>query len=421
MKVMSFKRLKFACYTANITMSVVTNLPPVLFITFRNLYGFSYSLLGLLVLINYVTQLLVDLVFSFFSHKFNITKAVKMTPVIVVIGLLIYSVWPLIFPQSAYAGIVIGTVIFSVSAGLAEVLISPVIAAIPSNQPDREMSKLHSVYAWGVVGVIIISTVFLLIFGGGNWQWLAITFITIPLISAILFSGTEIPKMETPTKDFGAFKLLKNKKLWISVIGIFLGGAAECTMAQWSSGYLEQALGIEKVWGDIFGVAVFAVMMGLGRTLYSRIGKSIGRVLFFGVVGATVCYFTAAVSNIPIIGLLSCAITGFCVSMLWPGSLIVASDRFQDGGVFLYALMAAGGDLGASVGPQLVGIVTDMTIASPSAMRLAERLNLSCEQLGMKFGMLAGMLFPLVAIFVFLYIWKTDNKKHNNIEHPPKQ
>ena len=56
-----YGRLKAACYTTNVTMSVITNLAPILFLTFRELYGISYSLLGLLVLINFFTQLSVDL------------------------------------------------------------------------------------------------------------------------------------------------------------------------------------------------------------------------------------------------------------------------------------------------------------------------------------------------------------------------
>ena len=152
---MNYKRLKFACYTSNITMSVVSSLSPLLFITFRTLYGISYSLLGLLVLINFVTQLGVDILFSFFSHKFNIPKIVKFMPVLAVIGLLLYALLPWLFPANAYLGLVIGTVIFSASSGLGEVLISPVIAAIPAENPEREMSKLHSVFAWGDVGVII--------------------------------------------------------------------------------------------------------------------------------------------------------------------------------------------------------------------------------------------------------------------------
>ena len=161
----SYRRLILACNTTNVTMSVVGNLSPVLFLTFRELYGISYSLLGLLVLVNFCTQLTIDLIFSFFSHKFNIPMAVKMTPVFAATGLILFAVWPWLFPGSVYLGLVIGTIIFSLSGGLAEVLISPVIAAIPSDNPDREMSKLHSIYAWGGVWVIARSTLYLLVVG----------------------------------------------------------------------------------------------------------------------------------------------------------------------------------------------------------------------------------------------------------------
>lgn len=403
----NYTRLKSACYTMNMTMSVVGNLSPVLFLTFRSLYGISYALLGFLVLINFVTQLSVDLVFSFFSHRFNIPKTVKTAPILGAAGLLVYAVWPLFFPNAVYAGLVVGTIIFSSASGLAEVLLSPVIAAIPADDPDREMSKLHSVYAWGVVFVVIFSTLFLLFFGNGNWQWLALIFMLIPLTSAVLFSGAEIPRMDTPERVSGALRFLRNKMLWVCVVGIFLGGAAELVMAQWSSSYLEQVMGIPKVWGDVLGVAFFAVTMGVGRSLYAKIGKNITRALFLGAVGATACYLITAISNIPVIGLLACAFTGFCVSMMWPGSLVIASDRIPNGGVFIFAMMAAGGDLGASVGPQLVGIITDAVIANPDAIQFAQRLSLAPDQLGMKIGMLTGMLFPLIAIPLYFYLMKT--------------
>ncbi|MBQ8869547.1 MAG: MFS transporter [Oscillospiraceae bacterium] len=403
-----FKRLKYACYSSNVSMSVAGNLSPILFLTFKEMYDISYSLLGLLILVNFVTQLGIDLVFSFFSHRFNISKTVKTMPIITIVGLLIYALWPSVFPNSVYLGLLIGTVVFSVSAGLGEVLISPVIAAIPAKEPEREMSKLHSVYAWGVVFVIILSTLFLLIFGSENWQYLALLFALVPLTSAILFAGADVPQMKTPEKASGAVKFLKSKTLWLCVIAIFLGGASELVMAQWSSGYLERALGIPKVWGDIFGVALFAAMLGLGRTLYSKIGKNIYRVLSLGALGAAVCYVTAAVTDVAVLGLLACAFTGFCVSMLWPGSLVVASDRFKSGGVFIFAMMAAGGDLGASVVPQLVGIVTDAVSASSTMSKFADSLALAPDQLGMKLGLLVGALFPLAAVFVFLRLSKTN-------------
>ena len=404
----SYRRVKLACYTANISMSVVGNLPPLLFLTFRSMYGLSYSRLGLLVLVNFCTQLTVDLVFSFFSHRFNIPRSVRMAPVLTVAGMSVFALWPLLFPNAAYAGLLLGTVVFSSAAGLVEVLISPVIAAIPADDPDREMSKLHASYAWGVVGVIPVSTLFLLAFGGERWQVLVLLFLLVPLSSALLFLGAEIPHMETPERASGCLQLLKNPGLLLCIFAIVLGGATECTMAQWASSYLEQAFRIPKVWGDLFGVTLFALMLGLGRTLYGKYGRQISRVLLLGAIGSAVCYLTAAMTALPVPGLIACALTGLCASMLWPGTLIVASDRFPAGGVFVFAVMAAGGDLGAAIGPQLVGIVTDAAIAHPLAQQIAEQLSLAPEQLGMKLGMLIGMLFPLCAIPVYACIHKKN-------------
>lgn len=405
----SYKVLKYACYTTNVTMAIVGNLSPLLFLTFRELYGISYSLLGLLVLINFSTQLVIDLIFSFFSHKFNIPLAVKLTPALAAVGLAFYAIMPTFFPENAYFWIVFGTVIFSASSGFAEVLISPVIAAIPSDDPDREMSKLHSIYAWGVFFMIIFASGFLFLFGRESWHYLTLTLMIVPLLSALLFAGAEIPVMQTPEKASGALLMLKDKRLLACVFAIFLGGASECTMAQWSSGYLERALGIPKTLGDIFGVALFGLTLGIGRTLYGKYGKNIGKVLIFCAVSSVLCYFTAAVSNIALVGLFACALTGFCTSMMWPGNLIVMEHRFPQAGVFLYALMAAGGDLGASVGPQLVGIITDLSIENSTLISLAESLSLSPDQLGMKLGLLVGMLFPLVAIPLFIKMHRTDS------------
>ncbi len=401
--------LKWAAYTANVSMSVVACMSPLLFVTFRTLYGISYTKLGLLVLINFVTQLSVDLILSFFPHKFNIQKTVKFIPVLVTIGFLVYALFPFVFPNNVYIGLVLGTVIFSASSGFNEVLANPVILSIPSDDPDREISKLHSTYAWGIVGVIIIGTLFLLWAGDKNWQWLTLLFTLIPIVSIVLFRLTDIPQIETLEKASGVGRFVKNKMLWLCVAAIFFGGAAEQTMTQWCSAYLEQSIGIPKVWGDLLGLALFAAALGFGRTLYGARGKNIGRVLTLGSLGAFLCYTIAALTSVSAIGLFACAFTGFCVSMLWPGSILVSSDHFKSGGVFVFAMMASGGDLGAAMGPQLSGIVTDTVMASHTINNLSQKLSISPETLGMKAGMLVGAVFSLAAI-PFMYRI-TRNKK----------
>lgn len=395
----------------NISMAVVTNITALFFLTFRELYGISYSLLGLLVLVNFCTQLAVDLLFSFFSHKINVHTAVRAIPILTSVGFLLFATAPVIFPNAVYIGLLLGTVIFAASGGFSEVLISPIIEALPSDNPERELSALHSVYAWGTVGVIIVSSLFILLFGAENWQLLILGFIAIPAVSAVLYMSSALPSIEAPERTESSGSVLKNPSLWLCVLAIFLGGASECVMAQWSSSYLENALSIPKFWGDIFGVALFALMLGLGRTLYAKYGKSVEKIMLLGAIGASCCYLIAAMSSFAPIGLVACALTGFCVSMLWPGSLIVGADRVVSGGVVMYAMLAAGGDLGASVGTQLVGLVVDAVAANLEAVSLACQIGITPEQLGLKVGMLVGALFPIAAILVYTHIVRTKSKK----------
>ena len=404
-----YQRAKYACYAGSFSMSVVANLPPILFLTFRSLYGISFAQLGLLVSLNFFTQLGVDLILSFFSHRFNLAKTVKTMPYLTALGFLLYAVLPLAFPKCAFWGLVIGTVIFSASSGLGEVLLSPVVAAIPAKDPDREMSRLHSFFAWGTIPVVILSTLYLLVFGSRAWPVLMLFATLVPVTALILFAGAEIPPMKTPEKATGVLKYLKNGGFWLCVTVIFLGGGAELIMEQWASGYLESTLGIPKVWGDVLGVAFFGATMGLGRSFYAQKGKSVYKAVRFGFLGAAVCYLFAALTPYPWLGLLAAAATGFCVSMLWPGSLTIASDRFRSGGVFLYAMMAAGGDLGASLAPQTVGVITDLSIASPSLINLAEKLALKPEQLGMRLGMLLGTAICLAAFPMVAALGKKKN------------
>lgn len=206
----NYNLLKKACYISGVTMSIVGNISPVLFLTFRNLYGLSFSQLGLLIVINFCSQLCIDLIFSFFSHKFNIAKVVRFTPLITTTGLLLFAVLPTLFPDFVYGGMIISTAIFSIAAGFNEVLLSPVIASIPSEYPEREMSKLHSAYAWGVVGVVIFATLFLSVVGYSNWQWLIAILTLVPITVAFMFMKAEIPALKTEQSSGGKSIFGKN-------------------------------------------------------------------------------------------------------------------------------------------------------------------------------------------------------------------
>ena len=407
MNSVSYKRTKFACYFTNIVMASAFGLPPLLFATFREMYGISYTLLGTLVLVNFCTQLGVDLIFSFFSKHFNIHKAIRVMPLVTAGGLCIYALVPMLFPRYAYVGLVVGTLVFSVAAGLGEVLISPTIAAMPSDTPDKDMSILHSLYGYGLVGVIIISTVFLRLIGNEYWMYLTFFWASLPVVASVLLMTSPLPDMNTEQTNSKTTKSkFRTKGLALCVLCIFLGACAENTMTNWISVYSEAVLGIPKVWGDIFGMAVFALLLAITRSLYAKLGKDISKTLLISMIGSAVGYISIAMFTNSAISLIACVSLGVFSAMLWPGTLILMEEKIPAVGVAAYALMAAGGDLGASVAPQGMGIVVDKIALTQWASSLGVQLSMSSEQVGFKFGMLIASAFPLLGVILLLYMKK---------------
>lgn len=404
MSMPNYTRTKRACYYAYLSMASVFCLPPLLFVTFREMYGISYTLLGTLVLINFCTQLGVDLLFSFFPQRFNIHRTLKVMPLLTFAGFAIYALVPTLFPSIAYVGLVAGTIIFSVSAGLSEVLLSPTIAAIPSEHPDQDMSKLHSLYAWGVFSVVIISTLFLNLFGTQNWMYLTLLLSLFPVVASWLFATSPLPEMDVSSSASSSGAKKRTMGLALCIACIFLGSCAENTMSNWISTYMENALSIPKAYVDVVGLALFAVLLGTVRTLYAKYGRNIYRVLLIGMIGAAACYVIIGLSGNVIVSLVACVLTGCFTSMLWPGTLIFMEEKLPNPGVVAYAMMAAGGDFGASVAPQLLGVVVDHVSISGWAQSLGASLSLTAEQIGMKAGMLTASLFPLLGIFMLLYM-----------------
>ncbi len=409
----SYKTTRIACYITNIAQAGVCSFSPLLFVTFRESYGISYTLLGFLVAINFFTQLAIDLIFTFFSHRFSICKTIRIMPILTVLGLLIYALLPLLFPAHAYLGLAVGTIVFSCAAGLAEVLISPLVAALPSENPERDMTRLHSFYAWGLVGIVIFGSLYLKIFGVENWEFLPLILAIIPAVSAALFALSPIPMPEAKEASGDRKNHIFDRGLLLCFACIFLGAAAEGTMTQWVSSYVETALTLPKLIGDILGMALFAVMLGLGRSLYARYGKSILRFMLVGMIGSAACYLLAGISQSPIVGLTACAATGFFTSMLWPGSIILVEKNFPQAGVAAYALMAAGGDFGIAVAPQLMGWLVDRVSASSGGQALASHLSLLPEQIGMRAGLLSSALFPLAGAAVILLLMRHFKKQSN--------
>jgi hypothetical protein len=141
-------------------------------------------------------------------------------------------------------------------------------------------------------------------------MYLTLFFAFLPIISCVLYCTSPLPDLNLSQNSAKGGVSKKNKGLLLCVACIFLGSAAENTMTNWISSYMENALGISKTIGDILGLALFGILLGLGRSLYSKYGKNIANVLLFGMVGATACYIIAGTVSNPIVCMLACIFTG---------------------------------------------------------------------------------------------------------------
>lgn len=391
----NYKKTKLACYLGFITQAVAANFAPLLFLKFHTDYNISLGNIAMISTSFFFTQLLVDLFCAKYVDKIGYRVCIVVSEVCSAAGLVGLAFLPEIIP-SPFIGIIISVILYAIGSGLIEVLGSPIVEACPFENKEATMSLLHSFYCWGAVGTILVSTVFFLLFGIGNWKWLAVIFALIPAINIINFATCPIELLVEEGQGMGIRKLFSNPMFLIAIVMMVCSGASELAMAQWASAYAESALGFSKAVGDIAGPCMFAVTMGISRVLFGKAGDKmkLNRFMIGSGILCFVCYLLASFSENPIIGLAGCIVCGFSVGIMWPGTISISSKAFPTGGTAMFALLAMAGDLGGSIGPAIVGRVADMFGGS------------------IHVGMRIGLLFPITLCFM-LFLFNIMNHNAN--------
>lgn len=384
-----YRKTLLACYLGFVTQAICANYVPLLFITFHNAYGISFDKLALLSTCFFLTQLLVDLICSKIVDRVGYRACIVTAEITSGLGLAGLAFIPEL-AASPFSGILICVVIYAIGSGLTEVLGSPIIEACPFENKEGMMSLLHSFYCWGSVAVILGSTVFFAVFGIENWRVLALILAVIPLYNIYNFATCPIEKLVDDGKGMSMKQLLKTKVFWLFILLMICAGASELAMAQWASAFAESALHVSKAVGDLAGPCGFALFMGISRTLYGRFGEKVDLTLFMAASGilCLACYLLAGLAGIPLLGLIGCAICGFSVGIMWPGSISISSGILPSGGTAMFAFLALAGDLGGSLGPAIVGNVSQ---------RFGENLQA---------GVLAGIGFPIILVLSVLILRK---------------
>lgn len=396
---LTYKHTVAACYLGYITQAAVVNLSPILFIVYQAQFGISYEMIGRLILINFVTQLLTDIVAVRYIDRIGIRPAAVAGHAIVVAGFILMALLPRVLP-SPYAGLVIADVVYAIGGGLIELLISPTVDALPGKAKDSAMSLLHSFYSWGQVAVLLLSTLFVRAFGAVNWPLLPLLWALVPAYNAVLFSRVPLaPTVAAHEKT--PLRLLFGAPIFILAMFLMVcAGASEQAIAQWSSLFAEKGLGITKLVGDLLGPVMFASFMGLGRVGYGIWGERMNLriALTASALLAIVCYGVTVFAPSPFVALVGVAVSGLAVAVMWPGMLRLASKNYPMGGTAMFGVLAIAGDAGCALGPWLTGLVSDLAPASAQLQRMAANNGDTIEHLGLKAGMLAAILFPVAML-----------------------
>ena len=384
------------CHLGMFVQAMVINLTPLLFIPLREQFGLSFEQIGRLVLLNFLTQMLVDLVCTALADRVPTKPLVVLANLLAALGLIVFAVAPFVLP-SAYAGLVLGTLIFSTGCGLLEVLLSPIINAVPSERKSGAMALLHAFYPIGKVAVIVVTGLALWRAGVASWPVLVGLWALVPLLNTIGFALVKIPPL-APERDRASVReLLRTGAFLRLLVIIALAGASEVTVAQWASAYIESGLGFSKVIADLVGFGLFGVGMIIGRVWFGLHGEHehLDRAMTIGAAGSAGCALALALVPLPWLALAAVAVSGFFVSMLWPGALSLSAARFPLAGASMFALMAAAGDAGAALMPWGVGVIAD------ALARVTEGFaGLTPEQLGLRGALLISAACPVALLMI---------------------
>ena len=378
----SFQRTINACFAGYVVQAVVNNFVPLLFVMFQDSYQIPLSKITLLITVNFVFQLVIDILSAGFIDKIGYKTSVIIAHFCAAAGLISLTVLPEVFGDP-FAGILVSVMIYAVGGGLLEVLLSPIVEACPTANKEKAMSLLHSFYCWGHMGVVLLSTVFFSVFGISNWKVLALIWALIPVINGIVFFTAPIYSLqEEGEKGLSLKELLSKGVFWVMILLMVCSGASEQAVSQWASTFAEQGLGVSKTIGDLAGPMAFAFMMGLSRLFYGKYGDRIDLDKFMS--GSTVLclasYLCISFAPFPVLSLAGCAVCGFSVGILWPGSFSKAAAAIKGGGTAMFAFLALAGDLGCSSGPTLAGFVSS---------HMGDNL---------KAGILAAIIFPVLML-----------------------
>ena len=377
-----------ACYVGYVIQAMVNNLSPLLFVQFKRQFALDSAMLSFIIFINFGLQIIVDSLSAKITEKIGYRAGAILAQVFSCTGLVYLGVLPNVI--NPFAGIIIATVLMAIGGGFVEVILSPVVEALPLGNKSGAMCFLHSFYCWGHIFTVLAATIYFNLFTIDAWRYLPVALAVIPLLNCITFAVCPLETLEGDETPSSYKSIFTMRGFWLFPVLILASGAAEQAIAQWASDFAEIGLGVDKTLGDVFGTCLFALGMALSRTVYGVLGEKIDLKKAFVLCGGLLIgsYLLAALSPSAGLSLAGIAFGGVFVGLLWPGLYAVAGQAYPKGGTKMFGILALFGDIGCTVGPTLTGLVSN----------------------DIKTGLLFATCFPVIVLVCSVILLKRTKK-----------
>ncbi len=230
----------------------------------------------------------------------------------------------------------VALVMLGLGSGMLDMVLSPVIGALNTDNRSGSMNYLHSMYCTGAVLTTLVVQL------GLGWQASCLVLAGPPVIICALFSMQGFPSItEVGTAHVPIRSLIRRRWFVVALAAIFLGGSAEMGLAQWLPTYCEVTLGYPH-WLSGFALTLFSVAMALGRITIGYIGNRVSpyNVLAASCIVSFVLFILA--SFLPKhLALTAAILVGMTGSPMWPTVMAVTADQFPGGGATMCAFYAA--------------------------------------------------------------------------------
>ncbi len=351
------QRLTWLCYGSMMALAVGMNLLPVflssLSVTFGGAKGLSSEQLGRLGAATFLGLVVGILISGALADRFGAKVFAQVGNLLTVICLALMAVAP------NYFSLMTALFFLGIGAGMLDMILSPVVAALNPDHRAAAMNWLHSFYSVGAAFTILEGMLAL----RGHWGWRTACFalIPLPLLLIVGFSAMRFPEMgEENSVPIPLSSLARSRWFRLAVFAILLGGATELGMAQWLPDYAEVSLGF-PAWVGAVALLAFSVAMTLGRMVAGYIGGRVNpfRLMAWGCGASVFLFLTACFIRQPYIALGAGILVGFTGSPLWPTVLAVTANRYPEGGTAMYCALTTFGNAGGIFMPWLVGWVAD--------------------------------------------------------------